>query len=297
MSGFNRVCEFGFAALAIIAVASPAAAMSKPKIAHHASVSVDAIVPPLGTPGPASFFTIKQLLDRTEGTPASVAPDGNQSDEPFGLFEFRAPEGPLWVKWRGVKDALRTEENVLSQCRVEPDQCGSPAARHFLALVDEARKQTGRARIDTVNNSINGAIRYTSDLEQHGVVDVWLSPLATLASRRGDCKDYAIAKYFALRDAGVALEDMRLMLVRDQSIQQDHAVVAVRDEGRWLILDNRYSRLLEAAQARQFLPLFAIDREGVNLLTAPYAGLPSHETHTDVAIKTPTSDGLLRASM
>jgi hypothetical protein len=43
--------------------------------------------------------------------------------------------------------------------------------------------------------------------------------------------------------------------------------------------------------------LFAIDREGVNLLTAPYAGLPRHETHIDVAITTPTSDGLLRASM
>ena len=183
---------------------------------------------------------------------------------------------------------------MLAQCRAEPDQCGSPAARHFLAFVDEARKQTGRARIDAVNNLINGAIRYTSDLEQHGMIDVWLSPLATLASGRGDCKDYAIAKYFALRDAGVALEDLRLVLVRDRSVQQDHAVVAVRDKGRWLILDNRYSRLLEAAEAHQFLPLFAIDHEGVNLLTAPYAGLPSHETHTDVALTTSASP---RASM
>jgi predicted transglutaminase-like cysteine proteinase len=141
---------------------------------------------------------------------------------------------------------------------------------------------------------INGAIRYTRDLEQHGMIDVWLSPLATLASGRGDCKDYAIAKYFALRDAGVALEDLRLVLVRDRSVQQDHAVVAVRDKGRWLILDNRYSRLLEAAEAHQFLPLFAIDHEGVNLLTAPYAALPSLETDTNVALTTSTAP---RASM
>jgi predicted transglutaminase-like cysteine proteinase len=158
-------------------------------------------------------------------------------------------------------------------------------------------KVAGRARIDTINNLINGAIRYTSDLEQHGMIDVWLSPLATLASGRGDCKDYAIAKYVALRDAGVALEDLRLLVVHDRSVQQDHAVVAVRDKGRWLILDNRYSRLLEAAEAHQFLPLFAIDQEGVNLLTAPYAGVSSHETHTDVALTTSTSNAVPRASM
>src|SRR5207302_8481273 len=101
-------------------------------------------------------------------------------------------------------------------------------------------------------------------------------------------------KYFALRDAGVALEDLRLVLVRDRSVQQDHAVVAVRDKGRWLILDNRYSRLLEAAEAHQFLPLFAIDTEGVNLLSEPYASLRGLDTHTDVALTTSTSP---RASM
>jgi len=52
-----------------------------------------------------------------------------------------------------------------------------------------------------------------------------------------------------------------------------------------------------AAQATQFLPLFAIDQEGVNLLTAPYAGLASHETHTDVALTTSTSNALPRVSM
>ena len=55
-----------------------------------------------------------------------------------------------------------------------------------------------------INRDINMAIRPTSDLAQWGVTDRWSAPLATLASGRGDCEDYAIAKYVALREAGTS---------------------------------------------------------------------------------------------
>ena len=54
-----------------------------------------------------------------------------------------------------------------------------------------------------------------------------------------DCEDYAIAKYVALREAGVEAADLRFLLVRDR-LAGDHAVLGVRYEGRWLILDNRH---------------------------------------------------------
>ena len=47
-----------------------------------------------------------------------------------------------------------------------------------------------------------------------------------LRPRRGDCEDYAIAKYVALREAGVARENLQLVLVRDRAVRQDHAVLA-----------------------------------------------------------------------
>ena len=46
------------------------------------------------------------------------------------------------------------------------------------------------------------AIRYVSDYAQHGEADRWSAPLATFATGKGDCEDYAIAKYVALREAG-----------------------------------------------------------------------------------------------
>jgi predicted transglutaminase-like cysteine proteinase len=161
----------------------------------------------------------------------------------------------------------------------------------FLALIDDARNKSGREKLDAVNRMVNAAIRYTSDFEQHGLADVWSAPLATFASGRGDCEDYAIAKYVLLREAGVAAEDLRLLLVRDTLIRQDHAVLAVREDGRWLILDNRWTIVPESSEVRQLMPLFSIDHQGVRLFATPYEARLPHESEIDVAPATSENAG------
>jgi predicted transglutaminase-like cysteine proteinase len=110
-----------------------------------------------------------------------------------------------------------------------------------------------------------------SDLAQWGVEDRWSSPLATLTGGRGDCEDYAIAKYVALLEAGVADSDVRLIIVRDIATGDDHAVVAARVDERWIILDNRRLTLLEDVAMPHVLPLFALDQEGVKRFAPPIA--------------------------
>jgi predicted transglutaminase-like cysteine proteinase len=78
-----------------------------------------------------------------------------------------------------------------------------------------------------------------SDIQQYGLDDYWASPLEMLTSHAGDCEDYAIAKYVALQAAGVAPDDLRLVIVRDLRHQATHAVLAVHQDGEWLLLDNR----------------------------------------------------------
>jgi predicted transglutaminase-like cysteine proteinase len=185
---------------------------------------------------------------------------------------FRAPPGLLWPKWHNLEVDLLADEKVIARCRTEPKNC-APAARLFIAIVDDARAHSGRARIDVVNRAINDAVSYTSDLAQHGVPDLWSPPLATLTTKRGDCEDYAIAKFIALQQAGVAQADLRLLLVRDRAVRQDHAVLAVRQNDHWLFLDNRYSFLLEEKDAGQLTPLFALDHTGVKLFASRYTQL------------------------
>jgi predicted transglutaminase-like cysteine proteinase len=65
-----------------------------------------------------------------------------------------------------------------------------------------------------------------SDLAQYGVEDYWAAPLESLGSGAGDCEDYAIAKYVALEESGIAPADLQLGIVLDVEHQKTHAVVA-----------------------------------------------------------------------
>jgi predicted transglutaminase-like cysteine proteinase len=222
----------------------------------------------------ASVNSRQTLTDVENGLLPSAV---ERSDEPFGMLTFRAPQGVLWTKWKKLEADLRQEARILSECRANIDQCSSPAALHFLNVISRARQLPMRARIATVNRSINLAVRYMSDFMQHGVPDMWSGPLATFASGRGDCEDYAIAKYMAFRELGIASADMRLILARDRRVGMDHAVLAVRNEGKWLLLDNRFTRLVDAGESSQLTPLFSLGNDGVKLFAVPYANLRNRE--------------------
>jgi predicted transglutaminase-like cysteine proteinase len=197
--------------------------------------------------------------------------------EPFDLPTFRAPEGLLWVKWRELETGISQDARVITDCRADINQCASPAALRLLEIVDQARHMPIRLAIPIINRTINLSIAYVSDVTQHGLPDVWSSPLATLTTEQGDCEDYAIVKYEALRRLGLPEDDLRLLLVRDSSMGQDHAVLGVRYGGRWLILDNRHSYVLEAAALNQFVPLIAIDHVGVKLFAGASRAILSQD--------------------
>src|SRR5438045_7754024 len=96
----------------------------------------------------------------------------------------------------------------------------------------------------------------------YGETDFWASPLATFSRGAGDCEDYAIAKFAALRLAGMAADDLRILILRDAA-GGDHAVAAARLDGRWLTLDNRRMAMVEDADVRNYRPTFVIDQHSV----------------------------------
>jgi predicted transglutaminase-like cysteine proteinase len=180
---------------------------------------------------------------------------------PFGLSVSN--DSPLSARWHALQPAIRLEMLVLTACRSSPGICPPTAAR-FLAIVDAARARNGRARVGEVNRAVNLAIRPVSDFAKYGVPDLWATPLMTFATGTGDCEDYAIAKYMALREAGMADDDLRLVIVHDRHIHQDRAVATAQVDGRWLILDNRTMLLLTDAQVRNLTPLLALDSGNEN---------------------------------
>ncbi len=183
---------------------------------------------------------------RAETPDSSGAPDLIQkSAEPFGLPASVLSGGGLRQKWLGVQRRLDDERVQIALCEGDREGCVSPAALKFLAIIDAAKLREGRARLGEINRAINLAIRPISDLMQYGEIDVWTSPLATLTRGGGDCEDYAIAKFVALQLAGVAPDDLRIVVMHDTIHGEDHAVAAARSD------------------VRNYRPTFVIDQRGV----------------------------------
>lgn len=182
-----------------------------------------------------------------------------KSAEPFGVFAFAISTGGLRQKWFALKERLDGDMVQLALCDGDRDNCASPAALKLLAIVDQARSHDGRALLGETNRAINLAIRAEND----GAEDIWSSPLETFQRGAGDCEDYAIAKLAALRLAGVAAADLRLVVVRDTRNGEGHAVASAKLDGHWLMLDNRRMAMVEDDDARNYQPLYVLYQSAV----------------------------------
>lgn len=173
------------------------------------------------------------------------------------------------AKWTELQSRILADKKMLAKCRSGNGPCPA-AARRFLSIVELARHRHGRARFGEINRAINLSIRPMSDLVQYGVDDYWASPLTAFGNGAGDCEDYAIAKYVALEESGIATDDLQLEIVRDVAHQVTHAVVAVRYQNEWLILDNR-TLFMVSADESPYQYLFALDHRGARTFATEVA--------------------------
>ena len=106
-----------------------------------------------------------------------------------------------------------------------------------------------------------------SDLDNYGQEEYWASPEDFLTKGGGDCEDYAIIKYLALRYFSWPMEDIWIVFVHDNINNGNHAVLAARANNRVFILDNlsrpAYLLILEKQYAAQVAPRYALNEQGI----------------------------------
>ena len=69
-----------------------------------------------------------------------------------------------------------------------------------------------------------------------------------------------------LREAGVPVDDLPIVVMRDTIRGEDHAVAAARLDGHWLMLGNMRVAMIEDGYVRN---LFVIDQSGVMKYSEP----------------------------
>ena len=79
----------------------------------------------------------------------------------------------------------------------------------------------------------------------------------------GDCEDYVIAKYFALRYLGMPAEKLFFTYVKSTKFKETHMVLTYFKTPRSepLILDNNNRRIFPASKRKDLIPIYNFNGE------------------------------------
>ena len=126
--------------------------------------------------------------------------------------------------------------------------------------------------LESINFRINHRIVFMDDEANWGVPDYWATPQETYERGAGDCEDYAIAKYFALREAGLPAKQLRLIYAElriggADGLTRRHIVLAYLPQrgapGSERILDNVIDEVRPLTRRPDLHVLLSFDTEGV----------------------------------
>ena len=188
---------------------------------------------------------------------AAIAPL-DQYPKIFGSSEKRSHSLSAFTKWTGMFDRFDAALNT---------EGGQTDIVEFQSKIEFLRGLPVNAMVAGVNDVMN-RVRYINDSELYGKSDHWATPMEFI-SRGGDCEDYAIAKYTALRALGMPEERMRILILQDLQKNIPHAVLVVYTDHGAVILDNQIKTVTPVDKIAHYRPIFSINRTAWWLHTKP----------------------------
>ena len=177
----------------------------------------------------------------------------------FGSREIHSNNLTMFPKWRSMLERFARN---LSGC-----PSNQPGAKQWCTLLDSWRDLDRAAQLRAVNSTMNQR-PYVSDVINWQQPDYWETPLEFLR-KGGDCEDYAIAKYMALKALGVPIDDMRIVVLQDLNLRIAHAILVVYIDGGPVLLDNQIGGITPASAVRHYEAVYSINEHGWWLHRSP----------------------------
>jgi predicted transglutaminase-like cysteine proteinase len=134
-------------------------------------------------------------------------------------------------------------------------------------MLQRQAQQPEREQLDAVNRFFNQQLSFQDDPRIWRQTDYWATPIESLIKGAGDCEDYALAKYFSLRNLGVASEKLRITYVKALTRNQAHMVLTYYASpfAEPMVLDNLIGEIRPASQRKDLLAVYAFNAEGLYL--------------------------------
>lgn len=173
----------------------------------------------------------------------------------FDTMDFKSPiKGlPQWerVMRRGDKDM-----EILSTCTPGERGCPAAAAR-WQKLMLELKGKPAMEQMQAVTKFFN-AWPYRLDKDNYGMNDYWAAPLEFIKNS-GDCEDYSIIKYYALKRLGFDSQNMRIVALMDKILNLGHAVLTVYVNGEVYVLDNQTNGVFPTSRFKHYAPQYSVN--------------------------------------
>ncbi len=215
--------------------------------------------------------------ERISGAHGSPAAPGDI----FNASRWESRDLATVSHWNRVLRRLPELSDALSACAADPARCTAPWMGTWLQARKAAAGLDRSGQLQAINRFFN-RWPYKSDRETYGAAEYWAAPDEFMAYS-GDCEDYAIAKFFALRELGFANQELRIAVVYDKLRRIGHAVLAVYTEGDILILNNQTDTIASHARYDNFVPWYLVNE--TTLWTA--AGPTLRTLLSDIAVAEP----------
>lgn len=203
--------------------------------------------------------SIKDVPSLMQVANASFAPVSHYP-KLFGSQEKRSTNLKAFTKWSGMFSRFERSFQSSSDQAVIKDFQGKLANMRGLPL---------NKMVSEVNDLVNQT-RYIVDSKNYGQTDYWATPVEFLR-KGGDCEDFAIAKYTALRALGVPEERLRVVILEDMQKNIPHAVLVVYTDQGPMLLDNQIKRAVKVSSVDHYKPIFSINRHAWWLHSKPKA--------------------------
>lgn len=175
----------------------------------------------------------------------------------FRTIEFKSKSFKALPQWRRVLEQVKQEQKAFRACTNNPANCASEVQKSWREIILAAQ---GLGRMETLNkvNRYFNRWPYKLDHEVFGVNEYWASPVEFM-TRSGDCEDFSIAKYFALKELGFRQEEMRVVIVMDRIRNIGHAVLAIYEKNDILVLDSLSNVILSHSKYKHYLPQYSMN--------------------------------------
>ena len=173
----------------------------------------------------------------------------------FNTMDFKSPIKNM-PQWERVMSRGDKEMNFFSTCQSGTSGCPAAAGR-WQKLLAELKGQPPMKQLQEVNKFYN-TWPYRTDMDAYGVLDYWASPME-FVTKSGDCEDYAIIKFYALKRLGWDPNNLRIAAVTDRILNLGHAILVAYLEGEVYVLDNQSTGVFGHSRFKHYEPHYSVN--------------------------------------